>query len=249
MDPLQPDDSSAHNLRQRSYFERITKKTMVPRDTPYLRRHIDEAMRFAGATPEEHILEVGCGMGRYTLLMAQLGWRVSGMDLSPVLLERLQAFNAGGDLIDLYCADLEAPPAELTDGFDVVAGFFVLHHVHDLARAMRGVVRLLKPGGRAVFVEPNPLNPLYFAQIAFTPGMSWRAESGMTRMRPRQVRRTMEAAGLVGFRSACFGVFPPFLANRSWARGVEGAVESVGLWRHFLPFQLFLASLPERRAA
>ena len=222
---------------------------MIPRDTPYLRRHIHEAMRFAGAAPEDRILEVGCGMGRYTLLMAQMGWQVSGMDLSPVLLERLRTFNTTGYPIDLYCADLEAPPAELEDGFDVVAGFFVLHHVHDLAKSMGGVARLLKPGGRAVFVEPNPLNPLYYAQIVFTPGMSWQAERGLTRMRPSQLRRWMEAAGLVGFQAARFGVFPPYLANRPWARGLEGAIERVRLWRPFLPFQLFVASQPERNSA
>lgn len=240
-DPSRPPEAAAHNLRQRSYFERGLKKTMIPRDTPYLRRHVEEAVRLAGITPGDHILEVGCGMGRYTLLIAESGLRVSGMDLSPVLLDRLQAYNHGRYAIDVYCADLEAPPAEMVGRFDVVAGFFVLHHVHDLPRALRGVARFLKPGGRAVFVEPNPLNPLYYAQILFTPGMSWRAERGMLRMRPGIVEEWMDEAGFADFQVERFGFFPPFLANRSWARPVEAALERFGPWRRHLPFQLFLA--------
>jgi SAM-dependent methyltransferase len=240
-----PPDAASHNLRQTSYFERRLKKTMIPRDTPYLRRHIDEAVRFAQIGLRDHVLEVGCGMGRYTLLMAVMGLRVAGMDLSQVLLDRLQGYNGGRFDIDLYCADLEAPPAEMLGRFDVVAGFFVLHHVHDLDGALRGAGAMLKPGGRAVFVEPNPLNPLYYVQILLTPGMSWRVERGMTRMRPTVMRRCMAEAGLVGFGVEGFGFLPPILANRGWARPVELELERFRPWRRFLPFQLFLGHRPE----
>lgn len=242
--PASSPDAARHNLRQKSYFERRLKKTMIPRDTPYLRRHIDEAVRFAQMTPRDHILEVGSGMGRYTLLMADMGLHVAGMDLSQVLLDRLEGYNGGRYDIDLFCADLEAPPDEMLGRFDVVAGFFVLHHVHDLDRALRGAAAVLKPGGRAVFVEPNPLNPLYYVQISLTPGMSWRVERGITRMRPSVMRRSTAEAGLVDFSAGQFGFFPPFLANRRWAPTVEAVLEGIRPFRPFLPFRLFLARKP-----
>ena len=95
-------------------------------------------------------------------------------------------------------ADIADPPDELCGVFDAVVGFFVLHHVGDLARAFSGVSALLRPGGRAAFLEPNPLFAGYYVQVALTPGMSWRGEGGILRMRPRLLQG---AAGAAGWRS------------------------------------------------
>jgi SAM-dependent methyltransferase len=238
LEPKSP-QALAHDHRQLAYFERTTKKTMVPKDTPYLRRHIEEAMRFARLSPEEKVVEVGCGMGRYTLLLAARGVAVTGLDLSPVLLERLQAFNAGRYPLDVCCGDLEAPPPELSGRFDAVMGFFVLHHVHDVRRALNGVAGLLRPGGRVVFVEPNPFNPLYYFQILITPGMSWQREKGLLRMRLRRLSAAMAAVGLGAFEARTFGFFPPFIANRRWAPRVEATLERIPILRQVLPFYLF----------
>ena len=56
--------------------------------------------------------------------------------------------------------------------------------------------QLVKPGGRVAFLEPNPLNPLYYIQMAVMPGMSWEGDGGIVRMRPRRVLGAMQAAGL-----------------------------------------------------
>lgn len=76
------DNAQTHNLCQRQYFERTSKKTMVPVDSPYLCRHIDQALCFVELTSQDRVFEVGCGMGRYTLLLAARGVNVkcSGCD-------------------------------------------------------------------------------------------------------------------------------------------------------------------------
>ena len=71
-----------HNETQRRYFATAEKRGMQPTGTPYLNRHVDELVRFAGIEPGQRVLEVGCGMGRYTLLLAERGIRVEGIDLS-----------------------------------------------------------------------------------------------------------------------------------------------------------------------
>lgn len=232
-------DIDGHNLEQRSYFERSVKRTMVPRETRYLRRHIDEALRFAGISPGMRVLEVGCGMGRYTLLLAKLGVRVEGLDLSPSLLEKLSEFDGGRHNIPLYCGDIVNHPPELDGKFDAVVGFFVLHHLHDLTLCFEAIARLAKPAGRVVFIEPNPYNPLYYIQILITPGMTWRGDRGMVRMRPRIVLPAMKCAGLERLAMARFGFFPPLLANHPLGAMVEKFFEGVFIWRSFLPFQIF----------
>jgi SAM-dependent methyltransferase len=220
---------------------------MIPGDTPYLRRHVDEVLAAAALREGERVLEIGCGMGRYTLLLARRGFRLEGLDLSPVLLERLQAYHAqanGGDPLALHCSDVTTPPAALAGRFDAVLGFFMLHHLDGLDACFSAVAQLLRPGGRAVFLEPNPWNPLYYAQIGCTPGMRWQAERGIVRMRERVVSDAFAGAGLVRPSLRRFGFLPPFAVNRPLGARAEAALERVPLWRSMLPFQIFRAERP-----
>jgi SAM-dependent methyltransferase len=238
--PLQ----EAHNRAQRDYFDARVKRTMVPRPSRYLGRHVDELIRHAALQPAQRLLEVGCGMGRYTLLLAERGFAVEGLDLTPGLLEKLDAFNGGRFDIPLHAADVAHPPPALVGAFDAVVGFFALHHMHNLDACYAGMAQLVRPGGTVVFVEPNPLNPSYYVQILLSPGMRWRAERGILRMRRRTIFRAMTAAGLIAPRLARFGLFPPALAERAWAHPFEAAAESALSPTPCLAFQIFSARRP-----
>jgi SAM-dependent methyltransferase len=227
-----------HNASQRRYYERTPKPQMAPSDSRYLNRHIDELLSAARIRPGERVLEVGCGMGRYTLLLADRGVRVEGLDLSRVLLDRLAEFNAGRHDIPLHHADALDPPAELLGKFDAVVGLFALHHIHDIAGSLRSITRLLRPGGRVVFCEPNPYNPLYYVQIATRPGMTWQGDGGIVNIRRRPLNRALADAGLGDLYWKRFGFFPPFLTNGRLA-ALERPLEAFPLWRGALPFQLF----------
>jgi SAM-dependent methyltransferase len=233
-----------HNIGQREYFESTIKRTMLPRQTPYLRRHVDEMLRFAAISPADRVLEVGCGMGRYSLMLLGRGVNLTGLDLSPVLLQRLRGFAGGQAEIPLYCADVLDPPVELLRRFDAVIGFFTLHHLHDLRRCFASMARLLRDGGRVVFLEPNALNPLYYIQIALTPRMTWKGDGGVARMLPHVVLGAMRRAGLRDLRFRRFGFFPPFIANRETGSRLERVLELFPPWGPFLPFQLFGGRLP-----
>ena len=232
-----------HNAAQREYFERTEKATMVPAGSRYVRRQVEELMRFAELAPGMRVLDVGCGMGRYTLPLAARGLKVEGMDISPRLLERLRAFAGEGSDIPLHHADVLDPPTALGGVFDAVIGFFTLHHLHDLRRCFEGMVLLAKPGAAVAFLEPNPFNPSYYVQLALTPGMSWEGDGGLVRMRRRVVEPAMRGAGLADFRLERFGALPPRLANRARGPALERALER-SIPRPLLAFQLFGARRP-----
>lgn len=233
-----------HNRYQCDYFEGPPKKTMVPQASPYLTRHIDEALAAAQVTPSDRIIEVGCGMGRYTIPLAERGLRVEGLDMSAVLLDRLREYGGERLGVPLHALDVMQPPPEFEGAFDVVIGFFVLHHIHDLVPSFAGMARMVKPGGRLVFVEPNPFNPLYYVQIAVTPGMRWKGERGILHMRRGVIANACARAGLVDYSLRRFGFFPPVIANRPAGRAAERVLERVPVWRPALPFQLFSARRP-----
>jgi SAM-dependent methyltransferase len=234
-----------HNAQQRAYFEGALKPTMVPADTVYLQRHVESLIRFGNMSRSERILEVGCGMGRYTLLLAKRGLQVEGLDLSSVLLERLRAYGTGIYDGPLYAADIADPPPELAGRFDVVVALFALHHMRDLAMVFDAMFRVVKPGGRVVFLEPNPYNPLFYIQIFATPGMSWQGDRGILMMRRRVILGGLQQAGFVEPKMERFGFLPPFAVNHPAGRRAEALLERVPFWRALLPFQLFQAQRPQ----
>ena len=239
-----PPDIAAHNRAQIEYFEHAGKEAMRPTSTPYVERQVDALVRFAGLAPGDHILDVGCGMGRYTLPLAARGYSVEGIDISPTLLDRLQAFDPGRLGIPVHCADILELPESLDGTFDAAVGFFTLHHLHDLSASFAAMARLVRPGGRIAFLEPNPLNLLYYVQIAVAPGMTWEGDKGILDMRPRTVFAAMQEAGLTAPALQRFGLLPPFAANRPLGARVERRLERVPLWRALLAFQLFRGDVP-----
>ena len=237
-------DFEQHNRAQVRYFERAGEESMKPVASPYVLRQVDELVRFAGLREGDRVLDVGCGMGRYTLPLADRGLHVEGLDLSAALLDKFAGFVRGKYDIPLHCMDVLEAPATLGRRFDGVVGFFTLHHVHDLPSSFGAMARLVKPGGTVAFLEPNPLNILYYIQLLVAPGMSWAGDKGILKMRPRIVFDAMESAGLRSPSMERFGFFPPFLANTGVGTRAERMLERLPLVRPFRAFQLFRGDGP-----
>jgi ubiquinone/menaquinone biosynthesis C-methylase UbiE len=113
----------------------------------------------AHMTGDSSVLEVGCGTGEFTLLVAPHVRTLCATDLSPDLLRRAEdrVHYAGNDNVTFATQDV----TRLTfasNSFDAVFGCSVLHHV-DTHRALTEVHRVLKPGSWCVFSEPNMANP------------------------------------------------------------------------------------------
>jgi ubiquinone/menaquinone biosynthesis C-methylase UbiE len=134
-------------------------------DSPSGRRRAERRARLfvkrARLGPGVRAMELGCGTGVFLRQVADCGVGLVGLDLSHDLLER--ARGAVGDLGNVRLVRGNAERMPFPDGcFDAVYGSSVLHHL-ELENALREVRRVLRPGGRAVFTEPNILNP----QVAF----------------------------------------------------------------------------------
>jgi len=114
-------------------------------------------MRLLGRS-EGRCLDLGCGTGVATAVVAELGWSVVGIDLSSGLLEVARA--RGLEVV-------EGPAEELPfeDGsFDAAVSVWTHTDVADFAAAMNEVARVLRPeapfvyvGGHPCFVGPHSL--------------------------------------------------------------------------------------------
>ena len=110
----------------------------------------------------QRVLDYGCGRGERSLTALGHGARVDGLDISPVYIEEATraAREAGhaADQFSFVVGDAHALPYDDAT-FDLVIGEGIVHHL-DIETALAEVHRVLKPGGRAMFLEPLLDNPL-----------------------------------------------------------------------------------------
>lgn len=119
-----------------------------------------------GTLAGAHVVDYGCGTGETAKLFCQQGAKVTGFDLSHRRLSEAHTNYASMGARFIQCAAEYLPFAN--ESVDAVLGRQILHHL-DLTVAIPEVVRVLRKGGRAVFLEPLGHNPLLEAYRALTP--------------------------------------------------------------------------------
>jgi SAM-dependent methyltransferase len=118
---------------------------------PEVRRAWTDRLRAWLPGRSSDVLDLGCGTGSLSLLAAEQGHRVTGVDLSPAMVDLARAKLAGRDAAFLV-GDAAAPPVG-EQRFDVVLVRHVLWALPDPGRALRNWRELLRPGGRLVLIE------------------------------------------------------------------------------------------------
>jgi predicted TPR repeat methyltransferase len=137
----------------------------------------------AGLVAEEamDVLDAGCGTGLSGLALRPWARRLTGVDLSPRMLEEA---GKQGIYDVLQEADLVAFLLEHPGAYDLVAAADVLNYLGDLAPALRAMAGALRPGGHAAFSLETGSDAPY----ALGPGMRYRHN-------PAHVLALAEAAG------------------------------------------------------
>jgi SAM-dependent methyltransferase len=112
-------------------------------------RRLDMLLHAAGERITGRILENGCGVGMYVEHLAPFGGTVIGLEYD---FDRAREAHANSPHI-LNAAGEQIPLPSAT--CDLILSHEVIEHVQDDRAAVQEMVRLLKPGGRAVIFCPN----------------------------------------------------------------------------------------------
>jgi SAM-dependent methyltransferase len=103
------------------------------------------------------LADLGCGTGTLSVLLAQEGYDVHGVDLSPAMIQRARAKAEHVAGTTFAVGDASAPDLP-TGSFDVVLCRHVLWALPDPAAGLRRWCDLLAPGGRLLLVEGRWFN-------------------------------------------------------------------------------------------
>jgi len=116
--------------------------------------HLDKVDRLLDLKPGERVLEVGCGAGHLTTRLAARGVDIVGIDANP----KASAI-AGTDRVRTMQAE---SLAFANDSFDVIVSVHAIEHIPGLEGALDEMARVLRPGGRVMFIYPaEPIMGLY----------------------------------------------------------------------------------------
>jgi len=108
-------------------------------------------------------LDVGCGPGQFTILVAERlpSAELWGIDLAPTMIELARQHateSAAGNRVHFQVADVAALPFP-ENHFDAVSSSGSIKHWPDPVAGLREIHRVLVPGGRAFIGEMNRLAP------------------------------------------------------------------------------------------
>jgi ubiquinone/menaquinone biosynthesis C-methylase UbiE len=104
-------------------------------------------------TTPSTVADLACGTGTMSVLLAELGHQVIGVDLSSEMVALARAKTAPfGAAVELAEGDVSAPPLPPASA-DVVFARHILWTLPDPTEALRRWTELVRPGGRMVLVE------------------------------------------------------------------------------------------------
>lgn len=108
------------------------------------------------------LLDVGCGTGHWSAFFAEMGYRVTGVDVAPAMIE---VARSAVPQCTFQAADAHQLPFD-DDTFDVVASMATLEFLPDQAAAIREMARCAKEHGQLLVGTLNRLAALNQHRIA-----------------------------------------------------------------------------------
>jgi ubiquinone/menaquinone biosynthesis C-methylase UbiE len=149
-------DSRAH---RDAILDQFTRQAVPFATAPSIR---DEAalrtvVEFSGCGPNDTVLDVACGPGILACAFAKVARHVTGIDLTPAMLERARALQAEQGLKNVTWKQGDVLPLPFSDAsFTLVVSRFAFHHLLEPGSVLTEMRRVCAPGGTVMVIDSAP---------------------------------------------------------------------------------------------
>jgi len=133
----------------RDYYEELWQRLPPQLAPPH--GEVRRAFLLGEVRSGDRALDLGCGAGQFTTLLADTGAQAVGADVAEAALARARAVDPR---LDLRLVPVDGPLPLEDNAFDLVWSSEVIEHVADTARWLSEVRRVLAPGGRLLLTTP-----------------------------------------------------------------------------------------------
>jgi SAM-dependent methyltransferase len=162
----------ARSDNRQAILDQFTRQAVPFSTAPGIRD--EEALRLlvtaSGAGPADTVLDVACGPGLVVAAFARVARHVTGIDLTPAMIDRARTLLREDGLANVTLTVGDVLPLPYADrAFSLVVSRFAFHHFPDPAAVLREMVRVCAPGGRVVVadaaVSPDPARAAAFNRM------------------------------------------------------------------------------------
>jgi SAM-dependent methyltransferase len=155
-----PDNQAEHTLRTREAYDRLAAVWSATTDegpwNGFLERPALRSL-VPGDLDGTAVLDAGCGSGAQAQWLLDQGADVTGIDISPRMVEEAERRCAGQGRF--LVADLAAPLPLGPGSLDGITCSLALHYIADWSVPLRSFASALRPGGWAVISLDHPFGP------------------------------------------------------------------------------------------
>jgi ubiquinone/menaquinone biosynthesis C-methylase UbiE len=200
----------------------------------FARRRIANVFSLLREVDGQALIDLGCGMGTFTIEAAARGAFAIGVDPAPAAVRAARAVAAAEDARNAAFVRADAAQLPMHDGSaDVVLAADLTEHLDDvtLARILREAARVLRAGGRMVLYTPDRQHA--FERLRDR-GVMKQDPSHIGVRSAKELRAAVEAAGFAVERVQWLPSHLPALdlAERAFARWVPLLRRRIGLVAH-----------------
>jgi len=98
-----------------------------------------------------HVMDFGAGTGLITAQVADRVGKVTAVDVSEAMLEKLAEKQGLGNKVEILCRNILEKPVD--NQFDLIVSAMAMHHVEDTGKLLQRFAEHLKPGARVALAD------------------------------------------------------------------------------------------------
>jgi len=140
-------------------LDQFTRQAMPFATAPSIRDEtaLRLVIEFSGCGPDDTVLDVACGPGILACAFAKVARHVTGIDLTPAMLDRARALASEQRLGNVAWQQGDVLPLPYADAsFTLVVSRFAFHHLLDPGAVLAQMRRVCAPGGTVMVIDSAP---------------------------------------------------------------------------------------------